>query len=317
MTRRTEATTAVKFAEALLLAAGLAVAGAASASWYWPFGDDDEPEPPRLSEMVEKASELIDEATDLAADGKGEEAVAKYRAALAELERLEAEDPERAAKPEFASVRNKRAYVNAAIDSMLIGMARENAKAVAVTDTTDLERRYQEKKNGAVKEAEKSPERPATEIAPAKPAPKAVRKRSPRSLRKAPAKKSESERLAAALREDKQNRELRLAYIGALIGEGKFEAVKEEIDGILRLAPSDVSALNLLAAAQAAQGDFASAKKTLDTVIQSNPRDYHGYYNMAGLRLAEGAKDAARRYYETGRAYAAGPRDEALEKELE
>ena len=46
-----------------------ALVTAAEASWYWPFGDS-EPEPPRLSELVERASELIGEASDLSADGK-------------------------------------------------------------------------------------------------------------------------------------------------------------------------------------------------------------------------------------------------------
>ena len=40
------------------------------ASWYWPFGseDGDEPDVPRISELMEPASLLIDEASDLAAE---------------------------------------------------------------------------------------------------------------------------------------------------------------------------------------------------------------------------------------------------------
>ena len=92
-----------------------------SASWYWPFGsDDDDSREPRLSELMEPATELIDEASDLAYEGKVQESVEKYRKALEELDRIEAENPERAQKQEFATVRNKRAYVNAAIDAMLM-----------------------------------------------------------------------------------------------------------------------------------------------------------------------------------------------------
>jgi hypothetical protein len=75
----------------------LIAACGAQAAWYWPFGED-EPEPPRLSELMETASRSIDEAADFAADGKIDEAVAAYRKALAELRKVEKENPERAEK---------------------------------------------------------------------------------------------------------------------------------------------------------------------------------------------------------------------------
>lgn len=112
------------------------------ASWYWPFDSDGKPEPPRLSAVMEKASVLIDEASDLAADGKRKEAVEKYREVIAELDRIEKENPERVKSPEFATVRNKRAYVNAAIDTLQLALAQSNAKPVAVSDTRALERKY-------------------------------------------------------------------------------------------------------------------------------------------------------------------------------
>ena len=131
----------------------LAVAGAAQASWYWPFGSDssdDEAKPVRrLSEIMEPVSLLIDEASDLAADGKSQEAIEKYREALKNLDEIEAENPDRVTTPEFATVRNKRAYVNAAIDSLLLAQVRSNASSVAVSDTTELEKKLaEEKKDG-------------------------------------------------------------------------------------------------------------------------------------------------------------------------
>lgn len=128
----------------------------AQASWYWPFGSDDEIDdkiPARISELIEPASVLIDEASDFAADGKVNEAVEKYRAALGELDRIERENPERAKGVEFATVRNKRAYVNAAIDSMLLSQVKSNAKAVAVSDTTELEKKLAKEKSKAAMEA--------------------------------------------------------------------------------------------------------------------------------------------------------------------
>ena len=131
----------------LVFAFVLTIVCGARASWYWPFGSDDEADgkkPPRLSELMESASLLIDEASDLAGDGKIDESVEKYREALAELDRIEQENPDRVKAPEFASLRNKRAYVNAAIDSMLLSQIKENAKEVAVSDTTELEQRLAE-----------------------------------------------------------------------------------------------------------------------------------------------------------------------------
>ena len=128
-----------------------------SASWYWPFGgDDDEQEPKRLSELLEPATLLIDEASDLASDGKVSESVEKYRKALAELDRIEDENPERAKTMEFASLRNKRAYVNAAIDSMLLSQVKQNALAVAVSDTTELEKRLAFEKSGKYSQAKEA-----------------------------------------------------------------------------------------------------------------------------------------------------------------
>lgn len=124
------------------------------ASWYWPFGSDAGSEKPlRISELMEPVTALIDEAADLAADGKVNESVEKYRAALTELDRIEMENPDRAKSTEFATLRNKRAYVNAAIDSMLLGQVKANARAVAVSDTTDLEAKLASEK-GARKPSE-------------------------------------------------------------------------------------------------------------------------------------------------------------------
>jgi len=121
----------------------------AEASWYWPFGSDAVDEKPkRVSELIEPASLLIEEAADLAAEEKTDEAIEKYRKALAELDRIEIENPERVKSAEFATVRNKRAYVNAAIDSMLLEQVKSNAKVVAVSDTTELERRLDRERWG-------------------------------------------------------------------------------------------------------------------------------------------------------------------------
>jgi tetratricopeptide (TPR) repeat protein len=300
------------------LVLAFAAAGAVQAAWYWPFGDD-EPEPPRLSELMEPASLAIDEAADLAADGKIDAAVETYRRALEALAKVESENPERAATAEFATVRNKRAYVNAAIDSLLMAQARENAKAVAVTDTTALEKKLAAKRAGR-----KAPPRvePGADARPKlesqlKDYVKEERARAKEVERAAAVTRNErraKEEIGRLLEKDPESRKAKLMLAAEALRKNDFTAAKAKIGEVLAVKPNDAPALNLRAVCEAAAGDPSAAEKTLDQAIRSNPRDYHAYYNMANLMLqARGSADVARRYYETGRAVG-GPKDRTLEE---
>ena len=294
------------------------------AAWYWPFGSDEEEDLPRLSKLMEPASKAIDDAADAIADGKTDKAVEHYREALAALERIEAENPERAVTPEFATVRVKRAYVNAAIDSILLAQARDNAKAVAVTDTTELEKKFAEKRAAAVKSPETS-----TSPKPAVETPKlekqvdayveqdrARMKKTEKAAAKAKAEKAVDREIKSLLEKDPKSRRARLLQAGEDIRKDDYEAAKLSIRALLEEKPNDAAALNMRAMCEAAEGDFRAAEKTLDQAINSNPRDHYAYYNMANLMLqSSGNREAARRYYETGRAVG-GPKDEQLEKAL-
>ena len=259
----------------------------ASGSWYWPFGSDDEEEEPRLSELMEPASTNIDAAVDFAADGKTDEAIRCYEQALRELDRLEAAYPDRMETPEFTTVKTKRAYVRTAIDSLKFRQVEENPKAVAVSDTTELERKLAEEKAAANKPA------PAAEMpAPAAPAPRA------KMASAAPGKAlTRSQRIAKA------------------IADGDYAAADADIAETLRTRPNDAAALNLRAMMESAQGRYRDAERTLDQAIQSNPKSYHAYFNMARLILKSNPdnRDGARRYYETGRSMG-GPANAALEE---
>lgn len=273
----------------------------ARASWYWPFGSDNaEADVPRLSELMEPATELIDEASDLAADGKVQESVEKYRAALLELDRIEAENPDRAQAQEFATVRNKRAYVNAAIDAMLLRQVKQNAKAVAVSDTTELERKL-----AAERAARSGKPVPAAEPkAEEQPAKVADQKDAAKPEKPADAKKPEEPRPAAG--------KDRVVYD---IAHGDYEAAKVSIGEMLVAKPNDPVALNLKAAMEVSQGKLKDAESTLDQAIMSNPRNHYAYYNMALLVLRMNPENlkVAKRYYETGRAVG-GPEDAELEE---
>jgi len=278
-----------------------ALCAEAGASWYWPFSSDDENKPPRVSELMEPASVMIDEAYDLADEGKISEAVEKYRAALVELDRIEAENPDRVKEPEFNTLKNKRATVRAAIDSLLLSEAQDNAKTIAVSDTTELQKKYDAKHGKAPKPEETNDAKPETE-----------------STDEATESTGEAETPAEQpeVIEIQKKPKSKMAIALEDLAKRDFAAVELTVKEILEERPNDAAALNLKAAAEMAQGNAKAAEKTLDQAIMSNPRGYHAYYNMARLLSGmKGNKSGAKRYYEAGRSLG-GPLDAKLEELL-
>lgn len=298
----------------------------AGAAWYWPFGGDDADKGrPRLSTLMEPATRLIDSASDLADEGKVDEAVEDYRKALDELARIEIENPDRAVLPEFASVRNKRAYIESAIDSLLFSQAERHARAVAVTDTTELERRYAEEraaraaaranrgKTSSDRGREKAPESVSDieaalspEVPQAKPADdKAMSGQRPMLMLGEPTPAERRRKLMLGARDAMQRKD--------------FAAALADVDRVLKESPNDAAALNLRAMIQKASGDSEAAERTLTQLIRTNPTVYYGFYNMAKLVLetrGEAGRQAARRYYLSGRESCGGPVDAFLEEKL-
>ena len=278
----------------------LALCIGVEASWYWPFSSDDETKPPRVSELMEPASVMIDEAYDLADEGKTSEAVEKYRAALAELDRIEAENPDRVKEPEFNTLKNKRATVRAAIDSLLLSEAQDNARTIAVSDTTELQKKYDAKRRKATKMEERGA---------AKPEPESGATTEVAAELEAPAEQPKVIELP-------QKPKSKMAIALEDLAKRDFAAVELTVKEILEEKPNDAAALNLRAAAEMAQGDAKAAEKTLDQAIHSNPRGYHAYYNMARLMAGlKGNRSGAKHYYEAGRSLG-GPVDAKLEELL-
>ena len=282
----------------------------AQASWYWPFGSDDRAQNlPRISELLENATEMIDRAAEYSDEGKIDEA-------LVELDRVEYTNPERAETAEFATVRNKRAYVNAAIDSLLLKQAHQNAKAVAVTDTTELEKRYARLKGRALPDETKM--EIAAQALAANEQGKVVAAATQPAADEAAEKAAVRQKIDALLAKDPKSRRARLMRAAAELKDRDFDAALATLKELLDERPNDAAALNMRAAVETEKGDVKAAERTLDQSIQSNPRNYYAYYNMARLLLtlrAEAGREAARRYYEIGRKVG-GPVDAALEAEL-
>ncbi len=297
----------------------------AFAAWYWPFGEEEkEDKPPRMSELMEKASVLIDTAADKAAKNQIEEAIKDYEEALVELEKLERDHPARAATVEFATVRNKKAYVSAAINSLYLGQASANARAVAVTDTSELEKKYAKLKSGAAKSEksskEKSEEKPVKKDekkVPEKVDAEVSQKSAVKNASPSPAVEKKGEK--APLLKVGTDRKSRLMLAAEDLKKKDYAAAMLTIEDLLAETPNDAVALNLKAAVQAAKGEYKLAEDTLHQVIRSNPRKYYGYYNLAKLILqtrGQEGKPDAKRYYDNARQYYGGPVDETLEKLL-
>lgn len=287
------------------------MATAASAAWYWPFGsDDDEPDKVRLSVLMEPASELIDEASDLASDGKVQESVEKYRRALEELERIEAENPERVKSQEFATVRNKRAYVNAAIDAMLLSQVRNNAKPVAVSDTTELEKKLAAERKAkedaakpkdAKKDAKAKPDEKAKEKAKDAPKPeakaqevkaeaKAEVKPTPKPDDKAQTQEKkpvvdEKPQVAAKPKAEAKPRGDAKLVVKPL---PKVEAPKPAADAGARPAGGKARV-----AYDLAHQDYADAEQVIATMLDENANDLTALNLKAAVETAQGQLTAA------------------------
>ncbi len=259
---------------------------------------------------------MIDDAADLANQGEITEAVEKYKEAFAELERIELENPVRAATSEFSTVRNKKAYISAAIDSLLLNQASDNVRAVSVTDTLEIEKKYAEEQKQKIESAKSANEELDDTQAVSK---KNALKKPGKAQKKSPGAVSKKEAFKKALAKDPQNRKVKAMLAAEDLKNKDYAAAELTIKDLLAEKPNDATALNLKAALEAAKGDYKAARETLHQLITSNPKEYSGYYNLARLIIrmeGDAGKPTAARYYETGYKYYGGPKDENIEEML-
>lgn len=301
----------------------LGAALCAQGAWYWPFGTDEDSTnaPPRLHRLLQPANDFIELAQDASLEGDTEKALENYRLALGELDRVEVENPDRAASAEFAPLRLRRAACTAAIDAIRFAQVNENVRPVSVTDTTELQKRW-DKDHGIVgeEEEEKKPAAPSPqeETQPAPPAkeeakpkegptPKEAARPEEAARPKAPATKP------APLPTDWHGRvEQAMAYLRAQ----DYAAADVLLESMLKERPKDLNALLLRAAAQAGTQSYHAAQRTLERAMRAHPRSYLPYYNLANLLIQQGGDlEAAREYYDLGRTVG-GPVNKALEARL-
>ena len=308
----------------------------AQGAWYWPFGSDEDGtnSPPRLHRLLEPANDYIELAQDASLEGDSEKALENYRLALGELDRVEAEHPDRAESAEFAPLRLRRAACTAAIDAIRFAQVNENVRPVSVTDTTELQKRWNKehgiedeeeppkpkpapRKKEARKEEAKKPEPPKEETKKPEPPKDEVKKPVPPPPKKDEVKseepKKEEAKRPAPLPKDWDGR---IAQAMKDLRAQDYAAADVLLESMLKERPKDLNALLLRAAAQAGTKSYYAAQGTLERAMRAHPRSYLPYYNLANLLLQQGEDlETAREYYELGRTVG-GPVNKALEAKL-
>ena len=302
----------------------------AQGAWYWPFGSDEDGTnaPPRLHRLLEPANDYIELAQDASLEGDSEKALENYRLALGELDRVEAEHPDRAASTEFAPLRLRRAACTAAIDAIRFAQVNENVRPVSVTDTTELQKRWNKehgiedeedakkpapepKKKEPKKEDAKKPDPPKEEAKKPEPPKEEVKKPVPPPPKKEV--KKEEVKKPAPLPKDWDGR---IAQAMKDLRAQDYAAADVLLESMLKERPKDLNALLLRAAAQAGTKSYYAAQSTLERAMRAHPRSYLPYYNLANLLLQQGDDlETAREYYELGRTVG-GPVNKALEARL-
>jgi len=299
---------------------------------------------PKVSELMKDANEMMSQAQTSYVNGETKEAIELYRKALAEIARLEAENPKRVSTSEFAPVRFRKALCETEIDRIMLEEVNSNARTVAVTDTSALEKKREERKKAAetnhvpeaaVKLSPKSvsgaPAEPVAQEEKAEPV-AATEKAEPAPSKPLVMKEElewakdmlsmdrfdEAERsLLKILKEKPEHRESRLLMAVARVRQGKFTDAEILIDDLLADNPGDESVLLLSAGAQMADGNYSKAIEALDKVLKINPKRPDGYLNMAWLLLEmkSGKTEDAELYYRQA-VKLGGPRDRDLERRL-
>ena len=286
----------------------------AQAAWYWPFtyDEDNTNKPPRLHRLLEKANDFIELAEDESLKGDADKALDYYRQALDELRRVQAENPDRAETPEFAPLRNKIATCKAAVDTIRFEQVNANIRAVSVTDTTELQRKWN-KQHGIV-DPEDSPDKvpiPAPEPSKEAPAPSQEAQNTPKPQQEAA---EPSQDAADASAKDELNDVLRQA--AESLRNSDYSSAEGKLAKIPEKYSDDLNVLIMRSAAIAGTGRLYAARKLLEQAVKSHPQSFLPHYNLAyvALELGEGRK-AAQRHYERGRELS-GPVNEDLERRL-
>ena len=282
----------------------------AHGAWYWPFGskEDDPSKPLRLHRLLEEANNYIEIAEDEALKGNGDGALENYRLALSELDRVERENPDRAETAEFSPLRNKRAACVAAMDAIRFAQVNDNERAVSVTDTRELQKKWN-KKHGIKEEVKDERGKVKDEGAPVEvkgeegkvkdeaepvepPVEEPVAKVEKKPVTKA-VEKVEEKPVEAPVEKPETKMEVKPTEKPVAKVEEKSEKKQEIKDD-----SSDFKHRLKTALAEVRNRDYVAADLMLEELAQERPNDLNVLLLRAAAQAGMGSNHAARRTLE-------------------
>lgn len=273
--------------------------------------------PPRLHVLMQPANDLIEEAQMFELNGDADKAVETYRKAIEELDRVAAENADRAGTAEFAPLRNKLAICNTQIDAIKLEQVSAAERRVAVTDTRELQKKYNAKHGIRDPESERSAagteKKTVTAEKLADPAVPAAEPKS-RAGRMSAAEIAEAEaRMKAAEEAAAKKAAAPVKTLGEhledakdAIAAGEIDRAKKELVEVLRFDPDNWNARYLMAYTHVSLGDTGAAGVILADMLEDRPDDVPALLLQGAARMRERNFAAAQKSVE--RAIKANPR---------
>jgi len=300
------------------------------------FAKDKEP---KVSELLKDANEMMSQAQTTYVDGEAKQAIELYRKALAEIARVERENPKRVSSSEFAPVRFRKALCETEIDRIMLEEVNTTARTMAVTDTRVLEAKRAERKKVAetnnlpeasVKLAVKQGTSQSGEDTVVEPETKEVTTQVPgqpvnlkeelewaKDMLSVDRFDDAEKALLKALKQDPESRDARFLMALVRMKQGKHAEATVVIDDLLDGNEADEPALLLAAGSFTALGNYARAMDALDKAMKANPKRPDGYFNMAWLLLEmKPAETAEAELYYRQAVKLGGSRDRDIERRL-
>ena len=276
------------------------------------FGSSKD-KPPKLHVLMRTANDYIEEAQVCELNGDGDKAIEFYKKALDELDKIVAEKPERAETAEFAPLRNKAAVCNIQIDAIKLEQINANERRVAVTDTTALQKKYDEKHGIRRLGGDKGKTTAAAKEKASKEAEAEAKKKVDEKQAEAAdeAKKTVDEKKADAAAEAKRKADevqakSKAAQEAARRKAAELAAEKEAAKAAVRKKTEDGSvAVQGANATESLQGHIEDAKdaislgkyddatKALVAALKIDPENWDARYLMAYVNVVKEDYDAA------------------------
>ena len=297
----------MNIAKTLLLAA--AAVAAAHAHAFLGFGGSSTNKPPKLHVLMQTANDYIEEAQLQELNGDADKAIELYKKALEELDRIADENPERAETSEFAPLRNKMAVCEIQIDAIKLEQVKANERSVAVTDTTELQKKYDEKhgikrpksaadEEKAKKEAAEKAKKEAEEKARREAAEKAKREAAEKAKRNAEeasvnAVKTGDAAVSVSGAKAAEALEGHLEDAKDAVAEGKLDDAQKALVAALKISPDNWDARYLMAYVHVARKDYEAADILFTDLIADRPGNVSVLLLHAAALMERGSYAAA------------------------